>query len=220
MVPARVTRSLPMLAALVPIALSACRETPRTFSVGPVGATPIFEDRFERSALGEAWHTTGPGARIEGGRLVLEGLENHPVWLVRELPDDVHVAFDARATTESGDIKFELAGDGKSYATTVNYVASGYVLIFGGWDGTKNMIARRSEHGRQTVVSTAPLPEPGRTYHMDVYRTGGTIRWEVDGRELLVFEDPNPLTGPGHRSFAFNNWQARTEFDNLVIEPL
>ena len=190
------------------------------FSVGPAGAQPLFEDRFERDALGEAWRPTGPGARIERGRLVLEGLENHPVWLAVELPDDVHIAFDARAATESGDIKFEIAGDGRSYATSPNYVASGYVLIFGGWDRTKNMIARRNEHGRDVTTSTEPLPEPGRTYHMEVWRTGSTIRWEVDGKELLVFDDPNPLTGPGHRHFAFNNWQARTEFDNLRIDPL
>lgn len=210
----------PGLGLALVLAASACEEVPRSFSVGPAGAEPLFSDRFERSKLGPSWRTTGPGARLEHGRLVLEGLENHPVWLTVPLPDDVHLRFDARAATDSCDVKFELAGDGKSYATSPNYVASGYVVIFGGWECTKNMISRRNEHGRDVVTSTAPLPVPGRTYRMDVWRTGDTIRWEVDGREVLVYEDPNPLRGPGHRHFAFNNWQARTEFDNLVIEPL
>ena len=32
--------------------------------------------------------------------------------------------------------------------------------------------------------------------------------------------DPAPLTGPGHRHFAFNNWESATRFDNLVLYAL
>jgi hypothetical protein len=32
--------------------------------------------------------------------------------------------------------------------------------------------------------------------------------------------DPQPLGGPGHDHFAFNNWSVPLTFDNLRITPL
>jgi hypothetical protein len=32
--------------------------------------------------------------------------------------------------------------------------------------------------------------------------------------------DPEPLEGPGHDHFAFNDWEAELWFDNLHIQPL
>ncbi|MEM7158235.1 MAG: hypothetical protein AAF799_35675 [Myxococcota bacterium] len=210
--------------ALALVALSftaaACEEVPRTYSTRAEDGVVLFRDDFERAELGPDWVQTGPGAVIESGVLKLENLENHPVWLARELPDDVRIEFDAWATTEEGDVKFELAGDGKSSATSMNYIATGYVLIFGGWNNSLNAIVRRNEHGRQRETVTEPKVEPGRRYHFVVTRSGAELRWEVDGREILAYEDAAPLRGPGHDHFAFSGWQAQTHFDNLVIEAL
>jgi hypothetical protein len=46
------------------------------------------------------------------------------------------------------------------------------------------------------------------------------LRWEVDGRTALDFDDPAPLSGEGHDRFGFSSWQNDTYFDNLKIEPL
>ena len=46
------------------------------------------------------------------------------------------------------------------------------------------------------------------------------ITWTIDQQPFLVLDDPNPLEGPGHEYFGFNNWEADTWFDNLVITPL
>jgi hypothetical protein len=37
---------------------------------------------------------------------------------------------------------------------------------------------------------------------------------------MLEWDDPDPLAGPGHEFFAFNDWDVRVHFDNLVITPL
>ena len=113
----------------VVVLTSACQELPRTYSTA-ASARPIFSDDFQRPELGPKWRVTGPGARVDGGALVVSGLRNHPLWLDVPLPDDVRIEFDATAATEQGDIKVEIAGDGASVATTTNYVASGYVVIF------------------------------------------------------------------------------------------
>jgi len=210
---------------LLLLAVTACKEIPRKYSTVAERGTRIFADDFNRSELGDDWSPTSDGVGIENGRLHLENLHNHPVWLEMELPDDIRVDFDAWAISEEeetpeGDIKVELCGDGTSHATTTSYVASGYVVVFGGWKNTRNVITRRDEHGKDQVTSTAPKVEAGRRYHFTISRKASVLRWELDGSEILAFDDPDPLTGPGQNHFAFNGWEAETQFDNLVIEDL
>jgi hypothetical protein len=200
--------------------LTGCAEEPRTYSTRAANGQIIVSDDFERAELGDGWAPSGEGARIENGVLKLRDLKNHPLWLATPLPDDVRIEFDTWATTEEGDIKVEIGGDGVSFARAVNYVATGYVVIFGGWNNTQNAIVRRNEHGRQKVVASEPKVEPGKAYHFTITRIGAEIRWDVDGREVLTYEDEHPLLGEGHQHFAFSGWEAETHFDNLVIEAI
>lgn len=210
----------PCLLLLSLLVAGGCEEIPRTYSTRAEDGVVLFRDDFERTELGPAWVQTGPGATVDRGVLKLQDLRNHPVWLDLALPDDIRIEFDAWATTEEGDVKVELAGDGRSSATSVNYVATGYVVIFGGWNNSLNAIVRRNEHGRQRETSTEPKVEPGVRYHFALTRSGSEIRWEIDGQEVLIYEDEAPLRGPGHDHFAFSGWEAQTHFDNLVIEAL
>ena len=206
---------------LASAALVGCQEVPRTYSTRAADGEIIFEDHFEGDTISNAWNATHPeGVRVENGVLKLSDLQNRPLWLAQSLPDEVRIEFDTWATTEEGDVKVELAGDGTSVATSMNYVATGYVLVFGGWNNTLNAICRQREHGRDRQTTTEPKVEPGRRYHWTITRSGGELRWELDGEELLVFEDSQPLRGDGHDHFAFSGWEAETHFDNLVIEAL
>jgi len=205
------------------VILAACEgwltEVPRTYSSAGE-ATLLFRDDFSSTELGPAWHSTGPGARIVDGALQLEGLHNHPLWLTMPLPDDLRIEFDARALGDEGDIKVEFAGDGKSYARTASYKATGYVLIFGGWNNSLNALVRRDEHGGDRRTTAMPKVEAGRRYHIVINRKDGQIRWELDGQEILSYDDADPLIGPGQQHFAFGNWEAPVQFDNLVIQAL
>src|SRR5690606_31664165 len=126
---------------------AACEALPRTYSTTTEGARVLFQDDFDRGVLGNDWLTTGSGVTLDRGALRLSNLHNHPVWLRTPLPDDVRIEFDAWAESEEGDIKIELAGDGHSYAKAASYTATGYVVIFGGWNNSLHLIARRDEHG-------------------------------------------------------------------------
>jgi hypothetical protein len=203
------------------VLLPACEEVPRTYSTATDGARVLFQDDFDRGVLGNDWLTTGMSATIERGALRLANLQNHPVWLRTPLPDDVRIEFDAWAETEEGDIKVELAGDGRSYAKTASYTATGYVVIFGGWDNSLHVLARRDEHGDDRVaVPAEPKVEADRRYRISITRRGGELRFEVDGQLIAEMVDDAPLTGSGQQHFAFNNWESATRFDNLVIYSL
>lgn len=195
-----------------------------TSSCTPQGDPAIgsagFEDDFERSEVGENWHGTGGPFSIRDGQLRVKGARNKPLWLRRTLPRDVRVEFDVRSESPDGDIKVELFGDGVSKAEQASYTATSYVVVFGGWNNSKNIIARLDEHGEDVVVGPAYKVVQGKTYRMKIERRGGTIRAWVDDHELATMTDPDPLEGPGHDHFAFNNWQSELWFDNLRIEAL
>ena len=196
-------------------------EVPRTYSSAG-NATVVFADEFAAPQLNPLWHPSGPGARVVDGVLEVENLRNHPLWLSLPLPDDLRIEFDAKAFAEDGDIKVEFAGDGKSFARTASYTATGYVVIFGGWHNSKSMIAKGDEHGGQLAQRADVKVAPGVPYKFTIERVGGTISWFLDAapEPFLRFVDASPLAGPGHEYFGFGNWQAPTRFDNLVITPL
>jgi len=201
------------VSALASVLLAAC--TPQ----GDPGIGPGFFDDFERPQLGTDYAKTGGNWRIENGWLRVDGAKNHPLWLLRTLPGDVRVELDARSDSPEGDIKVELFGDGASHATEDSYEATSYVVIFGGWNNSKNVLARMDEHGDDRVVGKPWKVEPGRTYHFRIERVGGTLTVWVDDQVLVQMDDPMPLRGRGHDHFGFNNWQSDLWFDNLRITP-
>ena len=194
--------------------LAAC--TPQ----GDPGIGSGFFDDFERAQLGRDYRKTGGNWRIENGQLHVRGANNHPLWLLRTLPDDVRVEVDARAESPDGDIKVELFGDGASHARGARYEATSYVIIFGGWNNSQNVLARLDEHGADRVVGSERRVEPGHTYRLRIERVDGTLVVWLDDERLLEMTDSNPLRGRGHDHFGFNNWKSDLWFDNLKVTPL
>lgn len=184
--------------------------------------TARFEDRFDRTELGSNWNATNPSVwTLRDGALYVANARNHPLWLRRRLPRDARIEFDAWSNSPDGDIKCEAWGDGHSYARQASYTATSYVVIFGGWRNSLNIIARMDEHAPdRRIQPNGPRVEQGRHYHWVVERRGNRLTWSVDGNPMIDFDDPAPLAGPGHEFFAFNNWSVELGFDNLVITPL
>lgn len=182
--------------------------------------TEEFVDDFNREALGDSWHNTGGPYEIVNGELHVAGAKNHPLWLKKRLPQDVRVTFEARSESPEGDIKFELFGDGRSFARASSYVATGYVLIFGGWRNSKSMIARLDEHGADVKTRRDRRVQRGKVYQFKAERRGNLLRWWVDDEIMLEYDDSMPLKGSRHDHFAFNNWSTPLYFDNLRVTPL
>ncbi|MEM9489204.1 MAG: hypothetical protein AAGC55_08665 [Myxococcota bacterium] len=189
----------------------------------PPPITERWSDTFERKNIGGNYYKTGGGYKIVDGTLLTAGSKNHPLWLRKQLPRDVTVEFDCWSNTPDGDIKIEIFGDGQSYDKDGGrYRATGYVLVMGGWNNSKSILARQDEHGKDMVSRRAPKVAIGQRYRWRIRRQDKRIDWWVDDMEtpFLSYEDPRPLAGAGHRYFGFNNWQSDARFDNLVITPL
>jgi hypothetical protein len=192
----------------------------------PPPITAAWKDDFERAAPGSDYNATDADAyKISGGVLSARGAYNHPLWLRRAIPRDGVIELDAKSMSPEGDIKIEAWGDGRHHAPSkakVQYTASGYVFIFGGWNNSASIIARQSEHGRDVARRVDTRVEPGRTYHFKIVRQGAKIDWYVDDMQtpFLSFTDPAPLEGPANSYFAFSNWESDTWFDNLTVSPL
>ncbi|MCG5053172.1 MAG: hypothetical protein KA712_09460 [Myxococcales bacterium] len=181
-----------------------------------------FVESFNQAEVAPVWHDTGGGYTLVEGKLSAKGARNHPLWLRKRLPRNAVIELDAVAQTPNGDIKVEVWGDGESFDPDGNsYIATGYVLIFGGWRNSLSIIARQNEHNDGVKAQRADKRvEPGRSYHFTITRKDGTIDWKVDGEPFLSYADPQPLEGSGNEYFGFNNWETEVRFDNLSIRPL
>jgi hypothetical protein len=177
----------------------------------------VFSDSFDRAEIGPDWNDTGGGYRIVNGELRAQGARNKPLWLKKKLPRNARVEFTAHSESEAVDIKVELWGDGVSRAIKASYTATSYVVILGGWNNSRSIIARMDEHGDDRKVRTEPRGVPGKRYRFSVVRMGDVISWLLDGEKFLEMDDEEPLFGPGHEHFAINNWASEVFFDDLVI---
>jgi hypothetical protein len=216
--------------AIEPIEVTGEDPSPPQRELLPVLST-TFKDDFERERVGDDYFSTGSQFRIEQGRLCVKGARNHPLWLRHRLPLNARIQVEAQSASADGDVKLEAWGDGQAAATRISYTdATSYLAIFGGWKNRYHVLARLNEHApdRPQIViepgSDDPRQqpvEPGRRYRLKLERSDGrTVRFWVDDVEMLSFTDPLPLQGPGHDSFAFNDWETPVCFDHLVVEPL
>jgi predicted RNA-binding protein with TRAM domain len=179
----------------------------------------LFVDDFNRAEIGPAWKR-GEGERgsgqwkIEDGWLTGEHIKNDPLWLIdAALPADVRVEFDAKSMTAVGDLKAEIFGDGVAHA-------SGYIVIFGGWKNSLDVIARLDEHGQDRKAQPTHGVKQGQVHRVAIERFHGELRFEVDGVEIMRYPDARPLVGDKHDRFAFNDWDAPVRFDNISIWAL
>lgn len=193
--------------------------------------TEPFADDFDRSTLGGDWRSTGGHWTLRAGRLCADGARNRGVWLKRRLPDQARIEFDAFAGSNEGGVRADVWGDGHSADTGGSYTrGTGYLVIFGGWADTRDVLARLDEGaaGHAEIHITRGGAElradpvaRGARYHFEIERMDKTtLHWFVNDIEILSFIDPKPLAGAGHDHFGFNNWNAPVCFDNLKITPL
>ena len=207
---------------------------PRTTKAAPPARPAItapFEDTFERAELGPDYNPRGPAWKITNGKLCGRGARNKGVWMIRKLPPNARIEFDAYAESAEGDLKVEVWGDGVSTATGTSYTnATSYLAILGGWKNTKHVLARLDEHGSDRLeIDVDPSSDDersravstGQPYHFKIERADGkTLVWSVNGITYFELPDPDPLVGAGHEYLGFNDWDAPVCFDNLRVTPL
>ncbi|MGQ9732284.1 MAG: hypothetical protein ACUVX8_13560 [Candidatus Zipacnadales bacterium] len=173
------------------------------------GAAPT--DWFGSKGL---WHVTTrwpcqPGWTFFGGTHD----ENPTLWTKHNYEGDVllecfaNIQMDAPPPpgyTHPSDICLALCGDG------VN-LGSGYAFVFAGWKNTKTVIFRQGRIVAESATAlfvnpTSSNPEFHRHwFRVRAEKIGGRIGFSVDGREILSYQDPDPLLGGRAAIWTFHN---------------
>lgn len=184
---------------------------------GLTGGKLVFEEHFDGPALSQHWLVRQAGewqiaeGWLKSERVADENQRNQGIWLQTPLPKKTRVSFKSRSLTKVGDTKCEIFNVEPRHE-------QGYSVIFGGWNNTTNAIARKGEHeANRRNQSEPPKVEPGRTYAWTIVRTDAVVRWYIDGKFMLAYDDPSPVDG---NFFGFNNWSSDLRFDDVVVYEL
>ncbi|HEY8206463.1 MAG TPA: hypothetical protein VIG99_03210 [Myxococcaceae bacterium] len=208
---------------------------------------PYQDDFSDRTTVERNYWANGSFWRTVNGQLLAPGAKNNPLWLKAKLPHDVAIEFDVRSDSPEGDIKCEIFGDGLNHASGYVLVHGGWnnsVSIIARRDEHGPSMAALQQEARK-VASAQGLPQAnlvdtgvfradtrmrveanpypvqiGRMYHWRIERRGTLLRWSIDGKPFMEFDDPFPLEGKGHDRFGFSSWEASLYFDNLTITPI
>ncbi|HEU4758799.1 MAG TPA: hypothetical protein VFT91_02340 [Dehalococcoidia bacterium] len=208
---------------------------------------PFRDDFSDRTTVEKNYWTNGGYWRTVNGQLLAPGVKNNPLWLKAKLPRDAVVEFDVRSESPEGDIKCEIFGDGLDHASGYVLIHGGWnnsVSVIARLDEHGPSLALLQQEARK-VASEQGLPQAGlvdtgvfradtrmrveanpypvqigKTYHWRIERKGTVLRWSIDGKPFMEFDDPFPLGGKGHDRFGFSSWEAQLYFDNLSIQPL
>ena len=121
------------------------------------------------------------------------------IWNKRKFSGDITVEFHAG-------IKMDRSRGRKySYASDINCIicgsgadaAQGYNFLFGGFGNEKTCITRNREIVASTATHVIPVNMKihRRWFYVRIEKRGNTLSYFLDGKKILGFTDPVPLTG-------------------------
>jgi tetratricopeptide (TPR) repeat protein len=171
----------------------------------------VAESEFEVRQDLESWSPLSGEWRVEGGALEARGGSPAMIALLRPVPGDVRVELEARLDAipghASGDLSVVLLPEGSSA------IEEGYFFGFGSNANTHTKLLRR---GSQVATADVQIT-PGRLHSVLVERAGNRLRLAVDGEDVLVYEDPQPLDlGRGTRVVLYT-WDSLARFERVRV---
>lgn len=147
-----------------------------------------YQDMFDRPQVGPDWEATGGEFAIvrdaSTGRGVLHG--RGEIMLLRRFRGDVRVEMQA-SSAQPCDLSVTLGTSDAGWY-------GGYFLGFGSAGNTATKILRKEKQ----VAASADKIVPGASHKIVAEKSGSLVTMTVDGREILRFEDDEPLYGPKH----------------------
>ena len=139
----------------------------------------------------EGWTCIKGRWRVSNGTLASIGDLSNNLFLDEDVTGDVRVEVEARVIeAPKGEITVMLCAPDSGAAMTTFY--SAYFLQFGAESNTAAAVQRTNVH----VATTQASYVPGQWHTVVAEKTADLLRLTVDGREILHWPDPEPLSGP------------------------
>lgn len=139
----------------------------------------------------------------------LAGRKRAVIWSKRELPPEelsVELTVGQKMERERGDYSKYARDYNLTICADGNRLDSGYSFVFGGWGNKRTAILRGTQVVAETetpVIDTRGLHR--RWYVLKASKKGGRLRYFVDGKLVLSYDDPTPLRGERFAVWSYEN---------------
>jgi len=172
------------------------------------GWTLRFSDDFERTEIGADWKSIAGNWKIVNGALVA----NHPekrsgkLYITRDFPGAQRLEYDA-STDEPGDLSAVLGAD------DIGRWETGYFFGFGSnWNLSSKLLVR----GPEKAIYFAPVIA-GKVHRVVCQRDGDLLTHIADGKVVMTYRDPKPLTGEGHQRISLYTFGGTSKIDHVKV---
>jgi len=173
----------------------------------------VWQDNFDRAELGPGWHCSRGEAKIEDGRLLINGPAEvifDPASCGLSFGRDLRVEYDAMSK-EPGDLSLLLGvPNSRDVKRGTSTTRTGYLFAFA---SRFNKVNSLMAFDQVMAKSEQPLAQPGKWHHVVAEKRGDQLRLTVDGKEAASARLPRLWGGGG---VGFYVWTGG-EFDNLKL---
>lgn len=164
----------------------------------------VFSKRFTEETLKEEW-SGGDSFKAVDGALLTDAKEQELLLFKKPVSANIRAEFDFILDEQKG------GSLGIAFSCTKDEPLFGYVLRL------STYTVELYKSGKRKCAVEWGI-EPYRVYHLKLVRNGDNISVNLDGEEMLSYEDLNPLTGKDAIHFAFVAEKLEARLANLILE--
>ena len=183
-----------------------------TAKIDPIkdGWTLAFEDQFDREEVGDDWQVLSGKFRIVDGMLEGDNLANSSsaktVYLRDFKASSVRLEYDA-VTGLPVDMSAMICTDNVGWGWNYGY--------FFGFGSDNNLTGKLYRLGAETTFYDASVT-PGKVHKVVCQIEDGTLTHIIDGKVVMIYNDPTPLKGEGHEKIGLYIYK-KGRMDNVKV---
>lgn len=146
----------------------------------------VFEDSFERDALGDKWKVVDGAFEIKNGSLLGRG----EIYLLDKFPGDQKIEF--TGWVDSGKPACDVSAILAAAENRERGYKASYFFGFGNRGNVRNILMKNSGIIHKM---NSPLIELGKKHHVVCEKQGRTLKWWIDGKLVMKLKDFGVLKG-------------------------
>ncbi|MFB3891494.1 MAG: family 16 glycoside hydrolase [Phycisphaerae bacterium] len=186
-----------------------------TAAVAPAGDwTVAYKSDFSGTKVDPKWQALAGDLSVKDGAMILKATEGGDGQIIYK---DAFDAPSVRVEFVVSVVKKDEISDLSPAINCNSEYQDGYLFQFGGKGNTKNILLKEGEE-IDKVTNEKELPFKADTkYTIVAENDKGNLKLTVNGKPIIEYKDPKPLSGAKNGKIGFYTWDDTTKFEKITV---